>query len=235
MSVEESVEEKLEKFLEGIKGTICFRERMKIYAPTCHGGCEDVVEKLIREISKVMKGCTVYDAEKYWVSVDGYVVSEPVRVIEIPHYCLTREEAEAIVRAVAEYMREANQEALAIHESNFYIAPVPELLEHTRNESKENQKADDVGVDLPEDIKKLLVELRRRGYKPDVVVIEETGDTCHVWKEGKYYIGILPKDDVYKARNLIVCGDIMCAVFVGGVLRYGWERDVEKLHESEEW
>ncbi|MEM4977364.1 MAG: hypothetical protein QXT64_08580 [Desulfurococcaceae archaeon] len=35
----ERVEKALEKFLENIRGVTCFRERLKIYAPTCHGSC----------------------------------------------------------------------------------------------------------------------------------------------------------------------------------------------------
>lgn len=123
-----SVEEKLEKFLEGIKGTVCFRERMKIYAPTCHGGCEDLVNKLIDEVSKVTGGCTVYDAEGYWIDETGRTQIEPVKVIEAAHHCLDRKELERIVRAIAEYARDARQEYIAIYGSNFYIAPVPELL-----------------------------------------------------------------------------------------------------------
>lgn len=83
----EEIERTLEKFLESVRDVTCFRERLKIYAPTCHRGCEDAVKKLVREISRIVGGCTVYYAEKYWVSEDGYVVNEPISVIELPHYC----------------------------------------------------------------------------------------------------------------------------------------------------
>ncbi|MEM4603439.1 MAG: hypothetical protein QW842_06535 [Candidatus Nezhaarchaeales archaeon] len=63
-----SVEDKLEEFLRGIKGVTCFRERLKIYAPTCHGKCVDAVERLIKRVNEVIGGSTVYDAEGFWVS-----------------------------------------------------------------------------------------------------------------------------------------------------------------------
>ncbi|MEM4976422.1 MAG: hypothetical protein QXT64_03750 [Desulfurococcaceae archaeon] len=122
-----SVEDKLEEFLKSIKGVTCFRERLKIYAPTCYGKCVDAVEKLISNINKVIGGSTVYDAEGSWIS-DGRLYREPVKVIEAAHHCLSKDEAEAIAKAIVEYAKEARQEALAIYGSNFYIASVPELL-----------------------------------------------------------------------------------------------------------
>ncbi|MEM2188972.1 MAG: hypothetical protein QXG35_06540 [Nitrososphaerota archaeon] len=49
--------------MRGIKGVTCFRERLKIYAPTCYGKCIDAVEKLISNVNRVTDGSTVYDAE----------------------------------------------------------------------------------------------------------------------------------------------------------------------------
>lgn len=122
------VKDRLEEFLRSIRGVTCFRERLKIYAPTCYGRCTDAVERLAKRVSEVIGGCTVYDAEGLWVSEGGRLEREPVKVIEAAHHCLSREEAERVVSAVAEYAREAKQEALAIYGANFYIAPTPELL-----------------------------------------------------------------------------------------------------------
>ncbi|MEM1797572.1 MAG: DUF3574 domain-containing protein, partial [Zestosphaera sp.] len=123
----EEIERTLEKFLESVGDVTCFRERLKIYAPTCHGRCLREVEKLISEVTSVAGGCTVYNAEGIWIDETGHIQREPVRVIEAGHHCLTRQELERIARAIAEYARDANQQAIAIYGSNFYIAPTPEL------------------------------------------------------------------------------------------------------------
>ncbi|MEM4977344.1 MAG: DUF3574 domain-containing protein, partial [Desulfurococcaceae archaeon] len=115
-------------FLENIRGVVCFRERLKIYAPTCHGKCENMVKKLIDEVTNVAGGCTVYDAEGFWIDEEGHINREPVKVVEAGHHCLSRQELERIARAITEYARSANQQAIAIYGSNFYIAPTTELL-----------------------------------------------------------------------------------------------------------
>ena len=125
-----SVEDELSTFLERISGVTCFRERTKIYAPTCRGKCISEVGKLIEKVNMLTGGSTVYDAEGSWIDPEtGKVETEPVKVIEAAHHCLSREQAEKLVEALSEYAREAKQTAIAIYSGNqFYIAETPKLL-----------------------------------------------------------------------------------------------------------
>ena len=121
------VRDEIEAWLRGIKGVTCFTEKMKIYAPTCHDKCLPAVEKLIERINTIFGGSTVYDAEGTWVS-DTRVEREPVKVIEVGHRCAEPETARAFAEAIVEYAREANQNAIAIHQTDFYIAQTPEMI-----------------------------------------------------------------------------------------------------------
>ncbi|MEM4863441.1 MAG: hypothetical protein QW706_09740 [Candidatus Nezhaarchaeales archaeon] len=92
-------------------------------------------------------------------------------------------------------------------------------------------------MELPEDVKELLEKLKRRGYEPSLVAVEreEEPDKYDAWREGKYYLGVLKADDVYKERNLVVCDKLVCACFIGHILRYAWQRKKRELYEPEEW
>jgi len=122
------VRDEIEAWLRGIKGVTCFTEKMKVYAPTCHDRCLPAVEKLISRINSIFGGSTVYDAEGTWVS-DTRVEREPVKVIEVGHRCAEPDTARAFAEAIAEYAEEADQQAIAIHQTDFYIAERPELIE----------------------------------------------------------------------------------------------------------
>jgi len=122
------VRDEIEAWLRGIKGVTCYTEKMKVYAPTCHDRCLPAVEKLISRINSIFGGSTVYDAEGTWVS-DTRVEREPVKVIEVGHRCTRPEEARAFAEAIVEYAEEADQQAIAIHQTDFYIAERPELIE----------------------------------------------------------------------------------------------------------
>jgi hypothetical protein len=122
----------LDRFLERVRGVTCFPERMKIYAPTCHGGCLAAVEKLADRVSRVVGGATVYDAAGYWIDEEGNLVREPVKVIEAGHNCFSRRELEEVVKAIADYAVEAGQRTVAVYGANFYIAPSEALLEAYR-------------------------------------------------------------------------------------------------------
>jgi hypothetical protein len=130
--VSEEVRRTLDAFLERIRGVTCFPERMKVYAPTCHGACLPAVERLVDRISRVAGGATVYEGEGYWIDDRGNLVREPVKVIEVGHNCFSREELAKVVSAIADYAVEAKQDSIAVYGANFYIAPRDALLEAYR-------------------------------------------------------------------------------------------------------
>jgi len=123
-----SVEDEIDKWLSGIKGVTCFTEKMKVYAPTCYGRCTDAVERLIEKINMLFGGSTVYDAEGTWIE-DTKVYREPVKVIEVGHRCTREDEARAFAEALVEYAKAADQHAIAVHQTDFYIASTPEMIE----------------------------------------------------------------------------------------------------------
>ena len=131
-----SVEDELRRWLQTVRGVTCYRDKLKIYAPTCYGRCLREVEELIAEVNKIVGGSTVYDAEGSWVTPEGRVETEPVKVIEAAHHCLSRDEAVKLARAITEYARKANQSAIAVEAGSFYIAETPRLLEAYRRISE---------------------------------------------------------------------------------------------------
>lgn len=123
--------DEIEKWLKSIKGTLCFRERMKVYAPTCNNRCNDAVEELIVSMNKLFGGSTVYDAHGSWVD-KGLLVVDPVKVIEVGHSCVDKESAKKFAEAVSTYATRANQKAISVSQGNFYLADTPQIVEAFR-------------------------------------------------------------------------------------------------------
>jgi hypothetical protein len=80
-------------------------------------------------VNELFGGSTIYDAEGTWVNPAGVVEREPVKVIEVAHHCTDPEMARRFAEAIAEYAEEAKQQAIAIHQNDFFIASTPELIE----------------------------------------------------------------------------------------------------------
>jgi hypothetical protein len=122
------VRDEIDRWLAGIRGVVCYTEKMKVYAPTCHGRCLPAVEKLISRVNELFGGSTVYDAEGTWLSPEGRVVREPVKVIEAAHSCTAPETARRFAEAIVDYAREADQQAIAISQGSFFIAESREMI-----------------------------------------------------------------------------------------------------------
>jgi hypothetical protein len=123
------VKDEVERWLGSITGVTCYPEKMKVYAPTCRGKCLPAVERLVKRLNELFGGSTVYDAEGTWTSPEGRVEREPVKVIEVAHHCTDPEAARRFAEALVDYAVEAKQEAMAVSQGSFYIAPTPELVE----------------------------------------------------------------------------------------------------------
>jgi cystathionine beta-lyase family protein involved in aluminum resistance len=123
------VRDEIEAWLKTIKGVTCFTEKMKVYAPTCYGKCLDAVEELIAKINEIFTGSTVYDAEGTWVTPEGRVEREPVKVIEVGHRCTDPDSARRFAEAIITYAQKADQRTIAIYQNDFYIAQRPEMVE----------------------------------------------------------------------------------------------------------
>jgi len=126
----------IKDWLDAIKGRVCYPDSMKVYAPTCYGKCEDVVEELIVSMNKIFGGSTIYEAKGSWSS-DSTLETEPIKVIEVGHNCTDPNKARQFARAVRAYAKKADQKAMAIHHGSFYIASSPELLKtYLKNQKK---------------------------------------------------------------------------------------------------
>lgn len=130
--------DEIEKWLDSIKGRMCFRERMKVYAPTCNDRCMDAVEELIVGMNRLFGGSTVYDAHGSWMD-NGRLVAEPVKVVEVGHSCVDRESAKKFAEAVTRYAQRAKQKAIAISQGNFYLADTPQIAEAFRESFRERR------------------------------------------------------------------------------------------------
>jgi len=56
----------LEKWLRELRGTVCFTDVTKVYAPTCYGRCVREVERLRDRINEIFGGATMYEATGCW-------------------------------------------------------------------------------------------------------------------------------------------------------------------------
>jgi hypothetical protein len=131
------IEDQIERWLREVKGVECYPEKIKIYAPTCYDTCLPEVERLIERVNRIFKGSTVYDAEGSWVTEEGKVETEPVKVIEVGHRCAGLKEARELAEAIVEYATKANQQYLSVHQGSFFIARTPELLKAYENLKKQ--------------------------------------------------------------------------------------------------
>jgi len=125
----EQVKDALREWLETIRGVTCYRDRLRVYAPTCYGACVGAVERLTKRISEALGGATVYDAEGCWVNERGELECEPVKVIESAHHCLSPSKAREVAEAIGDYAREADQRYLAVEEGTFFITSSEEFME----------------------------------------------------------------------------------------------------------
>ena len=121
----------LRRTLIALKGTTCYPDKTRIYAPTCYGKCIDAVNELIEKIDKLFGGSTVYDAEGHWFDIENNVIwKEPEKVIEVGHGCLSEEQARKLAEIIAEYGEKAQQYELFIERGNqFYLFSRKEFTE----------------------------------------------------------------------------------------------------------
>jgi hypothetical protein len=135
--------DEIEKWLDSIGSRACFRERLKVYAPVNCGGeneicrcgsrraksresCEEAVEELVVAMNRLFGGSTVYDAKGSWMD-GGQLIIEPVKVIEAGHRCVAGDAAEKFAEAVSRFAENSKQSAMAISQSNFYLADTPKI------------------------------------------------------------------------------------------------------------
>ncbi|MEM2187760.1 MAG: hypothetical protein QW692_00155 [Nitrososphaerota archaeon] len=122
------VRDALEEWMESIPGVVCYTEVVKFYLPTCDGKCVDAVKRFVSKVNRVFGGSTNYEAMGCWVDDKGETLCEPVIVVESGHHCTSRDQADIIAKALAEYAEEAKQQYLAVSQGKFYIFPSKPLI-----------------------------------------------------------------------------------------------------------
>lgn len=127
----------VEEWLASVPEVICFTERMKVYAPTCHGKCEDAVTTLVDKINRLFGGSTTYDScTGCWYDAEkNKVECEPAKVIELAHSCGDQAQLRQLMDAIIDYTVAADQKALSIMNGHFYIAKKPSLIEKYEKEA----------------------------------------------------------------------------------------------------
>lgn len=118
----------INQWLRTVKKAQCFKDKLKVYAPTCYGQCLPAVNKLIADLNGIFKGSTVYDAHGSWLDDKGRLETEPVKVIEIAEKCTTRTKSLQFAKALMEYGTKASQHSLGIDQQEFYIARSPQVV-----------------------------------------------------------------------------------------------------------
>jgi len=92
-------------------------------------------------------------------------------------------------------------------------------------------------LEIPSDVKRFVDEVKRRGFRPEIVAVERTpapDETYYVYKDERY-IGVRSADDVFRERNFVVCGRLTCACFQDDVIRLVLDRIKDVVMEPEEW
>ncbi len=136
MSNKGDVELELDKFLNSIRGRVCFTQVLRVYTPTCYGKCDEAVNELSADLARDFGGTTMYEkVQGCWVDPKDKLECEPVKVIELAHECATRDDLRKLAKAIVKYSQKANQHSIGIRNGSFYIAESKELLERHLLES----------------------------------------------------------------------------------------------------
>ena len=118
---EGSTDNVLAQFLAGVKGSTCFTETLKVYAPVAGKGRK--LFALEKELTNIFKGSTRWHGTGCWEDRSSKkMVCEPVHVIELGA-CLKPATATAFVKAIKRYARVTNQQEIGIDAGrNLYLA-----------------------------------------------------------------------------------------------------------------
>ena len=124
------VKQIIDKWLKEVPNVSCYRERLKIYAPTCDDKCFPAVQELIEKVNVLFGGSTIYDqcTGCWFDQKNEKVLCEPVKVIEVGHNCSRKEDLVQLMDAIADYATKTNQESISIQNGRFYIAETDDLL-----------------------------------------------------------------------------------------------------------
>ncbi len=136
------VRQELNQWLGSMKGTTCYSQVAKVYAPTEYNSLRGMkaVKKLETVIATEFGGSTVYkNVEGCWVDYEGKLECEPEHVIELGHECTTDRQRRVLANAITQYAHEAGQQAVSVKNGQFYIAKSPELLEHYLREALKDE------------------------------------------------------------------------------------------------
>lgn len=158
------INEELREWFNKTEGATCYRKKMKAYIPigkNVNGKvkpCMTGVNQFIKDVNKIFKGSTVYDAWGSWYDA-GYcsksdiynrrdctkagakwtvvdkVESEKIKVVEIGYgkrgqTCLEREQKLDYIQALSRYGNTCNQYQMAItDDGEFFMGDTQALIE----------------------------------------------------------------------------------------------------------
>ena len=125
------VKQIIDKWLKDVPNVSCYRERLKIYAPTCGDKCLPDIQELIEKVNELFGGSTIYEqcTGCWFDEKNDKVLCEPVKVIEVGHNCSRKEDLVQLMDAIADYASKTKQDSMSIQNGRFYIAETEDLLD----------------------------------------------------------------------------------------------------------
>lgn len=114
------------------QGTICHLHEVQVYFPVATPEAHKAYKELMRTVSDVFAGATVWDGDGLWCEskpcTEDKLVEEPVKVISIWHHCTDEDERARFAQALKEAEVKTGQQSIAVKGTNrFYIIPTSEL------------------------------------------------------------------------------------------------------------
>jgi len=127
------LEQKLEKWIDVMPKSICFRDNVKLYVPICNHRCIPEVLELSEKITDIFGQTTSYShVSSCWkksTPENGTVTEcEPIYVIEAERRCVTKGMLRGLADAIADYGKKTHHRAISINDGTIFIASTQSVL-----------------------------------------------------------------------------------------------------------
>lgn len=114
------------------KGVTCHTHHIEVYFPVEHERAQEAYEMLMRTISDVFRGATVWEATGYFCQdppcTPERTLKEKTKIISVWHHCTSEDAREAFARALKQAEEMTGQTSIGIKGTNrFYVIPTQEL------------------------------------------------------------------------------------------------------------
>lgn len=119
--------EKLDDWLENIKGSVCFPHSFQVIFPRTSElcpNCNEAIKRISSKMSEQFGGTTEWNGDGCWVDDKGNKICEPVKIIQSAHNCTDLSKAKALVDTIKQAGIDTKQQTIAVKGTNkFFIIP----------------------------------------------------------------------------------------------------------------